>query len=318
MTGERVTIGITSFNAENTILRAVHSAVIQDWNDKEIIVVDDCSSDRSANLVEDFASRRENVRLIRHRENEGAAAARNTILENATGDFVAFFDDDDVSLPNRVRKQVERLRSFGEQNPEVLAICYAAGERRYANGYLKSLPAIGAHAGTEPRGTEVADYLLFFQKIRGREYGSGTPSCSMMASMEVFQRFGKFDKTFRRVEDVEFAIRAALSGIAFIGTPEVLFVQYSTDGEDKTPEKNRDSEIILAEKFREYLEDVGIYYYAKNWPLLRYYHFRRRYGLFLLMFSKIALRHPIRAFSHLLQVGPSRLRHEASMRRKQE
>ena len=101
----------------------------------------------------------------------------------------------------------------------------------------------------------------------------------------------------------------------FVGTSEPLFVQYSTGGPDKTPEVNLDAEVALAEKHRAYLQSIGRYHYARRWPKLRYWHFKRRYARFVIELLMILLRNPIAATRHILATGPARLRHEHGIRR---
>jgi len=93
-----ITVGIACFNAEDTIARAVESARAQDWPHLEIIVVDDGSSDRSVDTVAKIAAGDARVRLIRHEKNLGPGGTRQTILDQARGEFLAFFDDDDEDV----------------------------------------------------------------------------------------------------------------------------------------------------------------------------------------------------------------------------
>ncbi|SCB62337.1 Glycosyl transferase family 2 [Rhizobium aethiopicum] len=312
---ERVTIGITCFNARDTIGNAIRSAQSQDWSDLEILVVDDASTDGSPEHVESFIADDPRVRLVRHRKNGGAATARNTIIEAATGDFIVFFDDDDESAANRVMLQVAAIKAFEASNGSRPVACYAAGERIYPNGHLKPLPAIGS-AGKTPCGTDVADYLLFYRRRPDYFYGSGTPTCALMARRELFRKLGGFDASLKRVEDVDFAIRLALGGGCFIGTTEKLFVQHSTQGSDKSPDANRSAEVAVAKKHEGYLRSVGRYHYASHWPNLRYHHFKRQYFRFIAQFLLIVAMNPILATSHLLATGPKRLRHERRMNKR--
>ena len=82
-TAELVTIGITCFNAADTIERALESAVNQDWANCEIILVDDCSTDGSLQIANIFANNHRQIRIIERERNGGPAASRNTILQNA-------------------------------------------------------------------------------------------------------------------------------------------------------------------------------------------------------------------------------------------
>ncbi|ULR43414.1 glycosyltransferase [Rhizobium sp. K102] len=309
---ERVTVGITCFNARDTIGNAIRSAQSQDWPDLEILIVDDASTDGSPEYVASLIADDPRIRLISHSANGGAAKARNTIIEAATGDFIVFFDDDDESAAKRVMLQVAAIKAFEASNGSRAVACYATGERIYPNGHLKPLPAIGS-VGTTPCGTDVADYLLFYRRRRDYFYGSGTPTCALMARRELFRKLGGFDASLKRVEDIDFAIRLALAGGCFIGTSEKLFLQHSTEGSDKSPDANRSAEIAVAKKHEGYLRSIGKYHYASHWPNLRYHHFKRQYVRFIAQFLIIAARNPILATSHLLATGPKRLRHERRM-----
>jgi glycosyltransferase involved in cell wall biosynthesis len=310
----KITIGITCYNASSTIERAIESARQQQWDNLEIIIVDDFSTDDSVDIIRQSIGPDTRARLIQHTVNKGAAAARNTIIEAASGDFIVFFDDDDESQPGRLRGQIDTLHSFEKLKPGALVACYAAGDRIYANGYVKPLPAIGTR-GIPPHGAEVANYLLFYGQSTNRYFGSGTPTCALMARRETFQRLNGFDTSLRRVEDIDFAIRLALEGGYFIGTETPLFRQFATDGSDKSPEANRNSEVLLAKKHAGYLRSVGRYHYALNWPKLRYLHHKRRYLAFTCQFLVILARNPLLAMAHILSTGPRRLRHERKMRK---
>ena len=313
MTGsKKVTIGITCYNARDTIARAVASALAQDWDDLEVLVADDASTDCSADLVAKLIADDRRARLIRLPVNGGAAAARNAIIAQAAGTFLAFFDDDDESLPQRVRQQVHTIAAFEAEKGPVPIACYAGGTRHYPNGYVKPLPAIGA-SEVRPHGAALADYLLFHRVLPGWAYASGTPTCALMARTELLRSLGGFDNKLRRVEDVDFAIRLALNGGWFIGTQEKLFVQHASQSSDKSHAANRDAEVAVAEKHAGYLRSIGRYHYARNWPLLRYYHFERDYLRFGLQFLRIAMVNPVLASRHILATGPKRLSHERRM-----
>lgn len=315
MNAPLVTIGVTCYNAADTITRAVASALAQDWPNLEIIVVDDRSSDNSAAVVEAVIQHDFRARLIRHGCNTGPAGARNTILDHARGEFVAFFDDDDESLPGRISEQVRTLTAYEQRSGAALVACYAAGNRYYSNGYVKPLPAIGVGGRRVPNGPPVADWLLFFRRLADWDYGSGVPACALLARRSTFVLLNGFDAKLRRIEDVDFAIRLALMAGHFIGTKEPLFVQWATTGMDKVPEKNLEAEQAVADKHAAYLRSVQKYRYARSWPLIRYLHFKRRYGCFLMELAPLFIRYPLAVTSQLAVNGPKRLLHEWRMRR---
>lgn len=310
-----ITIGITCYNAQDTIARAIKSACAQEWPHTEIIVVDDASTDGSVSVVEACQAGQSDIKLIKLSVNGGPAMARQTLVEHAVGTFIAFFDDDDESLPGRLRTQHARITAYEREEGATLVACYASGRRKYPSGYTMDMTAIGSYPDV-PHGRKVADRLLFFGQAPGFFFGAGTPTCALMARTETIKTVGGFDPAFRRVEDVDFAIRLALAGGHFIGCPQSLFIQYSTGGTDKAPEKNRDAEIQLAEKYKDYLKSVKRYGYAKTWPLLRYYHFKKDYFKMILTLAKLTLRYPVKTVSHFLTTAPRRFMHERKMKGK--
>lgn len=309
-----ITIGIPCFNAQGTIEKAINSAIAQNYPNIEILVVDDCSTDSSVSVAEKIANAYHFVRIIRNAENKGPGGSRQIIVEQARGEFIAFFDDDDESFPERVKTQWERLISYEKMSGVTLAACYASGYRMYPNGYKKELPAIGSRPEV-PQGSGVVDFILFYKKNSAWFYGVGTPSCALMARRQTFLSLGGFDSSFRRVEDLDFAIRLALAGGHFIGCPEMLFTQHSTNAPDKTPRKNLDAELKLVEKHRSYLEGAGWYRYARQWPWIRYYHFSGEHGLMILGLLKLSMRHPLKTMTHMLETVPRRFLHERKMAR---
>lgn len=305
-----VTIGIPCFNAESSIIRALDSACSQRWSNLEVLVVDDCSTDSSASLIrEKLKSIELDIKLISNEVNLGVGAVRQKILDLAQGEFLAFFDDDDESLPERISQQYDAIVKAKNRFETDMIACYASGERFYPSGYKKQLIAIGSQDRV-PCGELVADYLLYHRIDDGVFYGSGTPSCSLMAKVSTFRSVGGFDEKLRRVEDVDFAIRLALMGGCFVGTKQPLFLQYATDAQDKSPESNLRAEQHLVKKHSEYLDDKGLFEYAYRWPRLRYYHFQGNYIALIKELFLIFLHYPTRTIKHFSRTATRRLIHE--------
>lgn len=105
----KVSLIIATYNRAALLPRAVNSVLSQTCDDYEIIIVDDCSTDDTQDVIRTFADPR--VRPFRHEVNRGAAAARNTGIAQARGDYIAFLDDDDECTPNRLADQVSVLNS---------------------------------------------------------------------------------------------------------------------------------------------------------------------------------------------------------------
>ena len=103
MTSASVSILIPAFNAERWIGAAIDSAVHQTWPSKEIIIVDDGSTDRTAAVAARFAS--EQVRVV-SQKNAGAASARNHAYSLSRGDYIQWLDADDLLAPDKIAAQM--------------------------------------------------------------------------------------------------------------------------------------------------------------------------------------------------------------------
>ncbi len=109
-----VSVIMPSYNSEKYIGEAIDSILNQTYNNLELIIVDDCSSD---NTIHEIESRTADSRLLLYRnpENMGIAYTTNYGIEKANGEFIALLDDDDIAFPNRIELQV----NFLEQHPEI-------------------------------------------------------------------------------------------------------------------------------------------------------------------------------------------------------
>ena len=102
------------FNGEKYVGQAIESVLAQTFSDFEFIIVDDGSRDGSASIIRDYEALDSRIRFLRLERNQGGADSRNRALAAATGEYIALMDCDDVCLPERLRQQLERLRSRPE------------------------------------------------------------------------------------------------------------------------------------------------------------------------------------------------------------
>lgn len=273
-----ITIGITCFNAAETIRRAVDSALAQAWPNFEIIVVDDGSSDESVSILKAIDDPR--VRLVQHELNKGYPSALNTIIDHARGAYIAFFDDDDDHDPDRLMHQYKRLCAFEGEHEDGPILCYTH-RRVFIRGCEKPdafVTAIGACGGDgqqrEPHGPMVADYLLLHKKPDGYswgEFGSGT----LMAHTDTLKKF-KFDPDFKRCAEWDLAVRCALSGGYFIAADQALVIQHKTKTVDKAGKTPLFYGLLLRRKHKKYLKKKGLYWASLCLAHARFYYFRGR------------------------------------------
>lgn len=110
----KASILVAIYNAGQTLPRCLDSLLFQTHTDLEIICIDDASTDRSASIVSDYASRDNRIVFLQNATNQGPAVARNKGLEVATGDIIGFLDSDDWYAPDTVARLVKVFREHDD------------------------------------------------------------------------------------------------------------------------------------------------------------------------------------------------------------
>ena len=107
-----VSIVMPSYNTGHFIRASVASVLAQTYQDWELIIVDDCSTDNTDDIVGEFLAD-ERIRYIKNEKNSGAAVSRNRALREAKGKWIAFLDSDDVWRPDKLEKQLRFMQENG-------------------------------------------------------------------------------------------------------------------------------------------------------------------------------------------------------------
>ena len=102
-----IRIIMAAYNAEKTIEQAINSVLNQTYPDFELLVVNDCSNDRTVELVENIEAKDSRVRLISNAKNSGVSYTRKHGLEEAKGSWIAILDSDDAWAPEKLEKQID-------------------------------------------------------------------------------------------------------------------------------------------------------------------------------------------------------------------
>lgn len=309
-----ITIGLTCYNAEDTIGRAIDGALAQDYPNFEIVVVDDGSQDRSIDVIKEKKMMSDRVRLVLHEQNKGFPSALNSIIENSSGEFIAIFDDDDESHPDRIKTQYQTISDYEAKTGIVLVACYASLIKKYPNNYVVDFQAIGSRPH-QPVGEDIVKYHLYLDRDPDVFYGGGTPSCSLMARKSTFEKVGSYDVSLKRSEDCDFAVRLGLAGGHVIGTKEYVMTQHASAGVDKKPHIARDSELAFVKKYKYILDRYERYEYAQAWIYVRYYHFSGQKFKAAFQVFKMVWKYPVLTAKRFLKAAPRRLLHEWKMKR---
>jgi glycosyltransferase involved in cell wall biosynthesis len=221
MTNPRVSILMPVYNVAPYLREAMDSILTQTFQDLELIVLDDCSPDNSAEILDTYTDER----IVRYRgeKNMGLSNVLNVGMAMARGEFIARMDSDDISTPERLATQVAYL----DAHPEVdLCSC--------------GMELFGAKQETWVRETNVEDVkitALFHSPIL---------HASSMWRREAFERVGlRFLQEMVPAEDYDMWTRAMAAGLRLVNIPEVMYhyrihPSQATTQTDKTAKKDRE------------------------------------------------------------------------------
>jgi glycosyltransferase involved in cell wall biosynthesis len=287
-----ITVGLTTYNASFTLNKALQSIINQSWRPIEIVAVDDASVDNTIELLNEYSKYNKELRVFANDKNHGVAFTRNKILDEARGEFVAFFDDDDVSLPDRLSQQYFRIidyeRDFALGAP---VICHTARKVIYPNGKSILQSTIGENKNLiAPSGSSFLKRNLAGLALKNSHGSCAT--CSQMARLSTYRLVGGFDINFRRQEDSDFNIRLAENGGHFIGISEPLVIQNMT----KTSEKSLDEELKMnmyfVNKYRYLIERYVNYNFIIEYYNLRNSWFKGEWKIFLKRLLILTFKYP--------------------------
>ncbi|GKZ16325.1 glycosyltransferase family 2 protein [Haladaptatus sp. T7] len=215
-----VSVIVPTYNRADAIPRTIESVLSQTLEDLELIIVDDASQDDTEEVVTSYDDDR--IQFVQHEENQGASAARNTGIERAEGEYMAFLDSDDVWLPTKLEKQVLTL----ELRSDEWVAAYCKAETVHPDGQNPLVKAVtqlisrrnkteGAEGGKELIGPTLSDDL------------HTSAGSTLIVESDIVREIDGFDESFSRFQDPEFLIRVLKHGkLACVN--ETLLLRYET------------------------------------------------------------------------------------------
>ena len=185
-----------TYNAEQYLDDSLDSVFNQPYENFELIIVNDCSTDNSNDIIQKYADRPDVV-LLNNKYNEGVPFSRNKAFLAAKGEYIAIQDADDISLPHRFEKQVEYL----DEHPEITIV----------GGHAIRINETGTHIGNmsyPPRETEDA-----FKVIRRFKLNPIIDPSSMFRRQPVLDIGGyRMEPELRTVQDFDLWCRLLVQG----------------------------------------------------------------------------------------------------------
>lgn len=183
-----VSVIIPTHNRANLVARAIRSVLRQTYQNFEIIVVDDASTDNTKDVIKNFCDER--ISYIRQKVNKGAPAARNRGIRAARGKYIAFLDSDDEWFPEKLHKQV----SFFEELPMTIGVVYAGVV------YIKN-DIIEVEIKVPQMNGDIHQHIIFTNCVG--------PLSSGIVRRECLETCGLFDERLPSCQDWDIYIRIA-------------------------------------------------------------------------------------------------------------
>ena len=228
-----VSVVMPVYNGAAYVSQAVQSILAQTWSDFEFIIINDGSTDRSRSLLETFARADARIRLT-SRPNTGIVGALNDGLAQARGELVARMDADDISMPERLARQVAFMRS----RPEVVA----AGSR------VRGIDPCGCELFRSSHKLEHAE--IEAELLNGVGWAIVHPAA--MLRREAVERVGGYRMKFEWVEDLDLFLRLGEIGKLANLPDELLQYRQHTESVNRTraAEQARLADACVREAYR--------------------------------------------------------------------
>ncbi len=251
---------ITKYKREpGMVLRALDSIIAQTYRDVEIIVVDDSPADfQFRKDVQAAVTERQeknldiNIRYIAHDKNMGACVARNTGLEAAEGEYIAYLDDDDEWLPEKIEKQIDVIKKSGVALVYCGKICKNDNSGKSIIGkkeYIKG---------------NVFGRLLYSNFIESTSYPLIRTKCLI--------EIGGFDPLMQSAQDYDVWLRLAeLYEIDYVSEPLVIYHEHDGERITTNPVKKIKGLERINYKFTKYIEADRKLWWARHLGLTRQY-----------------------------------------------
>ena len=244
---------IPLYNKEEFISECLESALGQSFEDYEIVIVNDGSTDESVKIVEQYRS--EKIRLF-HQDNQGASKARNNAVEYAKGKYLAFLDADDIWTPEHLQCLKESIDTYPNSGI-------------YANNYLikySDTLTVPAKLNIRFSGAKPLKLKDFF-KASLQDTVVWTSACCIEKSK--FIAYGMFNPIYLSSQDLDMWIRIALKEPIIIHPEQTMIYNHSIENSLGKIEDN-DARFILLSSFKQE---------EKHNPSLKTYLDQKRYGL---------------------------------------
>jgi glycosyltransferase involved in cell wall biosynthesis len=209
-----VSIIVPIYNAEKYLESTLHSAIAQTWSHKEIILVDDGSTDNSLTIAKKYEC---SFIKVYSQGNSGASAARNKGIAEAEGDFLQFLDADDLLAPDKISRQMAVI----SDRADALAICPVVHFNSDMEHHLAALSPDEYELRFYRESKRPFEFLLNLYGVHHNQ-GSMIPIHSWLTPVSIVKKAGLWNEELSLNDDGEFFCRMAVNSAAIINVPDTV------------------------------------------------------------------------------------------------
>lgn len=238
---------VPTFNRAATLPRAIDSVLCQSLPASEVIVVDDGSTDDTADIISGYGSR---VIALPQR-NSGASAARNAGARRASRQWLAFHDSDDCWLPHKLQTIAEQLALHSDEASTDIRLIFSSFTRYEPAGHQCELMPASSH--TDKPSIVFQSPVAELDLARRNCIGAPT----LLVDRELFHESGGFDESLPSLEDWEFVIRLA-KFTPFLFVAEPLVLAYAQSGSvNNNVESAKQAKLLIRKRHEDIFRQFG-------------------------------------------------------------
>lgn len=198
-----ISVIMAVYNAEKYLNECIESILNQTYKDFEFIIIDDCSTDRSFSIIQEYAKKNKKIKVINNKENLGLTKNLNKALLLSKGKYIARMDADDISESTRFERQIK----FLEENQDIDIV----------GSFCTDIDEEGNKIGERKNPITHEDILKVLPKVNPVAHPT------VMMRKKSLNKIDNYKEKFKKCQDYDLWFRAAANGLKMHNIPEYLF-----------------------------------------------------------------------------------------------
>lgn len=216
-----VSVCIPTYNGTKYLRPCLDSVAAQTLHDLEILVIDDCSTDNTASIAEEYAEHDSRFRIVVNNKNLGLVGNWNKCIRLARGEWLKFAFQDDLLTPDCLEQMLQTARTTDRGLIfSMRDFVFEEGLPSETVAYYRALPTLASTCGDQFDVDPATAVHLFLTRANGRSNFFGEPTCALI-NRDVFTSLGQFNHQLIQLCDLEYWLRVA-SNLGFAWCPQSL------------------------------------------------------------------------------------------------